>query len=372
MAGTVTRSQLSAGTRASFVPDWATQRDNMSLLKLLRESPMPGNIRISLEREPDFFRAAKLESELHHVAVARDIVTGEPFAMCSRSVRQRFVNGSPRKVGYLSQLRIAGQSRVSRRSLLRTGFEWLRRTRQSDEADFDITTIIEDNVTARRLLTAQLPGLPVYRELESISTMLVPIQRARVSRVVRIIQGEPALLPSIVETLRRFNSRHQFAPCWESSDLLSEHGPGLEKFLVALSGDRVLGCVAFWDQRGFKQAVVRGYAMGLRYSRWILNALGARLPPRGGVLAMAFSSHLAVEEDDPEVFTALMGAALNFARGHSSCRWLVLALASRHPLISALRRFRPREYKSLLYLVHSSGQAAQLDARIPHVEVALL
>ena len=66
-----------------------------------------------------------------------------------------------------------------------------------------------------------------------------------------------------------------------------------EDFFVALRGDKVAGCVALWDQRAYKQVVVRGYSRLLASSRWVLNILGAGLPACESTLPMAWLSHLA-------------------------------------------------------------------------------
>jgi hypothetical protein len=291
--------------------------------------------------------------------------------MCSRSVRERFVNGTIARVGYLSQLRIAPIYRARKRPLLQCGFEWLRDTRRADEAPFDITTIIADNAPARRLLSARLPGLPVYRELETVVTLLLPVRRFARQGRTQIARGSVGLREALLACLARFGQCHQFTPHWTAQNL-SPAGPGLGDFFVAIRGDHVVGCVALWDQRAFKQAVVRSYDRALARWRPLLNLCGARLPPVGATLSMAFLSHLAVDDENPEVFTDLVAAAVSHAHHHSDCQWLALGLASRHPLVAAARRFRPREYASILYAVHDPDMEVRLDHRVPHVEVALL
>ncbi len=60
-------------------------------------------------------------------------------------------------------------------------------------------------------------------------------------------------------------------------------------------------------------------------------------------------------------------------RRRGGCIYIVIGFASRHPWLPWLRkRFRPREYASMLYTVHWEKGGEVLDGRIPHVEVALL
>ena len=142
---------------------------------------MPGRIRITLEREPDFSRAAELEWNRHYTAVARDPVSSEVFAMCSRSVRNGVCerNACPPWL-FEPTPDLTGPPRARLwRWLLKTGFTWLAGTRVPADAPFDITTVVDDNSPARRLLTAGLPGLPVYSELEPMLTFLLPVRRPR-------------------------------------------------------------------------------------------------------------------------------------------------------------------------------------------------
>ncbi len=118
-----------------------------------------------------------------------------------------------------------------------------------------------------------------------------------------------------------------------------------------------MGCLALWDQGGFKQVVVRGY--GPRLARWRpwLNRLSPilgtpRLPEPGQRLPHAYLSHVAVDGDDPGIFQALVEAAYAEARARGLV-YGVIGLASRHPWRAWLeKRFRPREYASTLYTVH--------------------
>lgn len=210
MAGAAVAGQLN-GIEYGF----ATPADDAGLRALLRETPMGGTIRLTLEREPSFFESVFREGTRHYTICARE--EGRIVAMASRTVW-------PTGVGYLHQLRIAPSHRHLTRAFLRIGFQMLRDTCLADETPYDVTTIVSDNRVARRLLEAGLPGLPTYRPLEKIVTMLI---RAR--------EGDAGWAPTIC------------------------------------------------DLRAFKQVVVRGYGPLYRYSRWLLG-----LPPVGTVLPMAY------------------------------------------------------------------------------------
>ena len=356
----------------------ARPEDDPELRRLLRDNPMDGEIRVSLEREPNAFLAAAVEGEPHRTIVARDPASGGIVGMGSRSVWNAFVNGRPVRLGYLSQLRVDRASRGKKR-LLTAGYDLIRSFRGADELPFDLTSIIADNDVARRLLGAGLPGLPIYREIEGFSTLVLPAT-SRPRKISGIDRGTRERMPGIVACLERNRPRYQFAPRFSIEDLLSpERSRGLapEDFFIARSGNEIVGCLALWDQSGFKQVVVRSYSPRLARRRpWINLAspfLGTpRLPAPGEILPHAYLSHIAVDGDEPGIFQALVEAAYAEARTRRLV-YLVTGFASRHPWLPWLtKRFRPREYASLLYTVHWEDGGEALDGRMPHVEVALL
>jgi predicted N-acetyltransferase YhbS len=361
------------------VVEEARPEDDPELRRLLRDNPMDGEIRVSLEREPNAFLAAAVEGEPHRTIVARD--GGGVVGMGSRSVWTAFVNGEPSRLGYLSQLRVDHAYR-GRKRLLRGGYELIRSFRGADELPFDLTSIVADNQVARRLLGAGLPGLPAYREIEGFTTLVLPTTSG--SRTTpNVERGTRDRMAGIAACLERNRPRYQFAPRFSVEDLLSsERSRGLapKDFFVAVAGGEIVGCLALWDQSGFKQVVVRGY--GPRLSRWRpwINRLSPllgmpRLPDPGQILPHAYVSHLAVDGDDPAIFQALVEAAFTEARARRYV-YVAIGLASRHSWLPWLKqRFRSREYASTLYAVHwedGADAVAALDGRMPHVEVALL
>lgn len=378
MAGSIAPGPLTAPPRGPLSIRVAREDDDADLRRLLRETPMEGRIRVALEREPDFFHAAGIGTDRHTTILARNESTGQVVAMASRSVREAFVNARAVKLGYLSQLRIDRAYRSKTRQFLKTGYDFFRDHRAGDETAFDVTTIIADNHVARRILEAGLPGLPTYRPLEPFVTFVLPVHKAgkcAAAAAVHIERGTAERFPAIADCLQRNHRRFQFASRWTIDSLADLPGLRAEDFFVALRSGRVIGCLALWDQRSFKQAVVRGYDRSLARWRSLINlaapVLGtARLPRAGETLSQAALSHVAVDDDDPAVFERLWYAAMRDARARG-LEYVTAGFVDRHPFTTSLRRFRRHEYTSLLYLVHW-GAAPSLDSRLPHLEVGLL
>lgn len=366
--------------RRRFVVGTATARDDADIRRLLRESAFPGSVRLSFEREPDSL-AVRIEGDVHQVIVARERHGSRIAAIASRSSRLRFVNGQPVRVGYLGQLRIARGFRAGR-ELLGDGFRYCRALHARDDAALYLASVVRENESVRRLLERGLPGWPSFRRVDDLVTLAIPAGggRQRGLSGVQIIGTDTIDPCELADLLARNNRRHQFAPCWTAGDLSSQPGLGQGDVLVAVRHGRLAGVAALWDQRAFKQVVVRGYSRSLERVRPLINGIGRfagmpALPPVGSSLALACLSHAAVDGDDPAVMGALVAAARRAAR-ERGLDYITLGMSSRSPLYEPLRRrFACRSYASVLYAVawpDGEPVVATLDGRPSYPEMAIL
>jgi hypothetical protein len=362
----------------------ARRKDEPALRQLLRATPLAGDISVTLEREPCIEYANAIEGERTQILVARSAADDAVVGMAARTVLTCFVNGEVTRVGYLGQLRILPHYQ-GRAALLKRGYEALRELHADGTAPFYLSTIVADNRPARRVLEAGLKGFPTYRYCGDFLTLMLSTRRHRPRHAPGLIvtAGRPGDLDGIVECLARSGRRFQFSPHWTRGDLESpERARSLRPadFLLARRGADVVGCAACWDQREFKQVVVRAYSARLQLARPWWNAVAPlvgspRLPPPGSPLAFAYLSHLAVDRDDAVAFEALVAAGLREA-ARRGLEYLTLGLAERHPLAAvALGRFNPRIYRSRAYVVHwpdGASAAQSIDSRPLHLEAAIL
>ena len=387
--GRTTAARTLTARDASSAPRFdirlAEAADDAEIRRLLREHALAGAITLTLEREPDSTIAAAIEGDVYRTMIARETVSGRIAGIASRSERPRFINGQVTRIGYLGQLRtnLRGH-RVA--SLLDEGFAFCRALHERGPVSAYLTAIVEDNHRARRMLCGlRSSAAPTFVRKGTLTTVAIPRgrQRGRFSTTgIEIRTGSAELLDDIVNCLNRNGRRHQFAPLWSVDDLISTvRTPGLsvDDFLVATRGCRVVGCAALWDQRGFKQAVVRGYSPQLARWRRLINLAAPlfrmpALPPIGSPLDFVYLSHVAVDDDRGDVMAALLVEARR--RLEPGVRYMVTAFSDGSPLLAAASRVaRHRTYRSGLYLAFwPDGRqlAASIDSRLPHPEVAIL
>ncbi len=377
MARTVLERELSPAStgRARFA--LATKADDADIRRLLRDNPMAGQISVSFEHEPNYFADAGLPDQTKQTIVAREGERVVCAGFCS--IRRRFVNGAPRRVGYLGGLRLCSRQ-AGRFDILRRGYEFFHSLQSENPADFYFTSIASDNHPARKFLERGLPGMPAYELIGEFVTLLLP---ARNRPPAPHLAAAP--VPAAGELIKLLNDhgcRQQFAPCWSTAELAALDPLGLRQgdFRFIHHGGQIVACAALWDQRTFKQTVIRGYTPALALARPALNFAaritgGPRLPAVGQALANAFVSHLAVAPDEPDALIALL-AGLRGLAAQRQIELLTLGFAANDPRLDTVRRnFRLREYHSRLYIVRwprTGGAASELDARILAPETALL
>jgi hypothetical protein len=362
----------------------ASAADDEEIRRLLREHPLPGDVALTFEREPDTAIAAAIEGDQHQTIVACDRDDGGIGGVASRSERNVFLNGRPGRLGYLGQLRTPLRGR-SAGTLLGEGFAFCRTLHERGDVAAYLTAVVFDNHAAHRLLCGlRSPDAPRFVRAGGLVTLAIPSARRKraVPPGLEIRPGSVELLPDIVSCLERNGRRYQFTPRWTIEDLLSARrtpGLGARNFLVAIAGGRVTGCAAIWDQRGFKQVIVRGYSRRLARWRGVVNLAAPwvgmpALPAVGQPLEFVYLSHVAVDNDRPDVIAALVSQARG--RLPDGVTHLVTAFADKSPLLAAVTRVaRHRTYRSVLYLVcWSDGQPVveSIDARLAHPEVAIL
>ena len=370
----------------------ATKRDDAAIRHLLRANPMRGKVSLTFEREPDYFQGGGIADAEDRTIVAFD---DEKLVCVGRAtVRRLHLNGHPQRVGYLSELRLDHSAR-GRAGIVRGGYQFFRSVRHSTPPAIWYTSLAADNHRSIRFLEANLSGMPRYQFLSEFITLLIAVPlRARVAQrlaawATRLLEavglhcdvGDEQQLPELAGVLNDRGRGFQFAAEWTADRIraVERHGLPLSEWLVARRGTRAVAASALWDQRSFRQTVIRGYDRVLSRVRPAISLLSAMtgfagLPPVGSTLAHAFLSPLALETQCRDLLPCLV--AMHFARARErGLEFLTLGLSAQDEQTRRLRRyFRCREYRSRLYRVSwpGDGDNLQLDRRPVLPEVALL
>jgi hypothetical protein len=357
MEGSAFDSQLVRSGRAHFAV--ATQADDAAIRRLLRDNPMRGAIDLTFEREPDYSRSAKLAGGRDQTIVG---YVGDRLACVGRCTQRRcWVNGCESRAGYLAELRL-DQSERGRFGLLRDGYRFFHELQRDAPADLYFTSIVADNERARRLLERGVRGLPAYSYLAGLDTVLVAVPGARRRSKLHVEFATPDLVPDMLDLLNSGARRRQLAAVWDRETLLSldEWGLPLSRWRLAFDGGDLVACGALWDQRAFRQTVIRGYSMPLSLARPLLNAAAGmlgwpRLPRPGSILPHAFLSPLAFADGAETILPEFVETFFDIAN-QAGIKILTLALPPDDARLPVLRRrHATRTWRSRLYRIDWPG-----------------
>lgn len=341
----------------------ATSRDDAVMRALLRDNPMPSWVSMASTREPSFF-AGMGRFGRDWAVVARQ--GNEAVGMYACSDQPVHVNGLETELGYLGGLRVAPQYR-HRLRILRDGYASIRSLSPRRDPELWYTAIATENAPARRLLEANLRGMPRYRALNDMATLALPKARGRKHGLWRPVAADE--MEDVCRFYNRQVRRYQFSP------VLTPERAGRTGavFHVVAGKDGPRAVMALWNQQPYKQVMACAYRqpLGMLLPLYNLYARLTRqvpLPPIGQALDQTYLAFLAVAPELECDASALIEDALAIC----PTAVLTLGLHAAHAWLDCLiRSFRPATYRTRIYAV-DFGETAELDGRPAQPEVALL
>lgn len=329
----------------------ATAADDEAIRRLLRDNPMRGSVSVSFEREPSYFDGANIAGGRDQTIVVRK---GEKLVCIGRCIRREcWLNGRPQDVGYLAELRLDAGAR-GRFGIIRDGFRFFHEQERHSPAGFYFTSIAADNERARRLLESGARGLPQYSFLGELDTLLIAVPRSLPKTAPRIERMKDEHIKEVLILLSKHGRKFSLAVHWTKARLQSLASGGASDLFVMKEGDEIVACGGLWDQRSFRQTVIRGYSRALNLARPIMNWAsrlfgGMQLPAVGATLPQVFLTPFVVGPSLPEFIAELF----RYAAG---AEFITVALPRWHEATSAIRHsFTTRTWRSRLYRVSWPG-----------------
>jgi hypothetical protein len=366
---------------AQFRIELAQREDDKDIRRILRENPMQGDISLAFQREPSFFDSLAIEGKQNQVVVGRQIETSRVVGFGVRSIKPCFINGQVADLGYLSSLRLDKEFRGS--TLIPRGYKFFSELHKDKKTKIYLTTIVEDNLPAKEMLTSGRAGLPTYHDFGTYITYALNLDRLRNEKLeFEIRKASPRDLDSILEFLHKEGRKKQFYPSYEYSDF---NDSGLlkgiipEDIFLAIDSGNIIGTFAQWDQRKFKQSIVESYKGKMKVIKYVYNLFAPllhkhRLTNEGEQIPFIYAGLIATQNNNPEIFRALLNKAHD-DRPDPELSHLMVGLHERDSLNTVMKDFPNIKFKTRLYVVSwKDGENffKQLDAKVPYLELGSL
>jgi GNAT acetyltransferase-like protein len=359
-----------------FVIRLATEHDDAALLELTRLCPMLGRVELGVDRAPRFLALNALQGSPWFVAVAEDR-NGHLVGCAAAAVRDVYVDGQPIRASYVGDLRVAPQARQS--TLLPMLHRYVVDRLGEHGVDLAYGTIVEGNRAAESLRGRR--GLPRYLRLGRIRVAAITGARGRSNGTMPVESAGAQDIRALARLLDTCARRRDFAPAW--SEAMLAHAlavtPGLtlERILVVRRDGEIVAMLAAWDQSALHRRRVLAYRGRAAFYRRVhdLRAVLCRrpmLPSPGGVLRELHATHIAVADDDPDLFGALLREGWRrFSKGYHV---LTFGLAEGHPLMAALDGLEYGSFHTVAYAIPSPESPWERHAfvRLPFHEISHL
>ena len=368
-----------ASTEGFFVRD-ATADDNEQLVGLANACPMVGDVSLRIDRGPNFFALNRLEGDQWTVGVAER--EGAIVGCVAVSERRSFVNGRDSRTGYAGDLKVHPEHRDT------TIADELSRYCERACSGLPPTAPVLITVLAgNRAMERRLPGprgVPAFKLIGTIRTHSMPILWRRPA--ARSIAIEPARWSDLGEMAalwKRVAPLRQLAPVLPVDAMAwwirSTPGLDISSYRVARSqSGEVLGFIAVWDQRAFKQLNVIGYSPRMKAARAVFNALapvvgGEPMPGTGQALNCVTIAHICVPGERADVLRALLASSHNELR-RTGISFINIGLDTRDQLSSAMDGFfaQPTDVNAYVTRSRSGTPSEPFDEAPIHYEIALV
>ena len=331
--------------------------DDVELRKILHQNEMQSWVQLSFEREPSYFLGDGLMGESYSVIAHKKDESAKIMGMYACSFLPVHINRQSEYIGYLGGLRVCEGYR-NRIRYIKNGFDSIKTLiPQKSSLPFWFTSIASENQSAKKLLESGIQGLPSYSPIGDMKTVAISSNQAKRNGLLQALKPEG--VNELVEFYNKSIRGYQFSPVLTADWLLSLDGTkglSLNDFYVLRQNSKLVGCLAIWDQRKYKQTVVKGYRFPLSKVRALYNLYAAisnktPLPKIGDQLEQTYISFVAFDDEYLHLFVAAFHDALRKVQVKNA-NLAVVGLSAENPLMMMVEEnFHIHAYKSCIETV---------------------
>ncbi|MFY0583062.1 hypothetical protein ACN28S_60100 [Cystobacter fuscus] len=357
------------GSTPPVSPRLATPADNERLLELFGAVPMQGELVLSTQRSPDFFRLYDIQRGTAEVWV-HEAAEGLS-AMGTFFAREGWLDGRECRVGYLGDLRTRFSAR-RHRSVARFYGPLLEEVARRLGVETFLTSVMATNAAALQALVRRQErrmAQPEYTLLRRFSAVSVHFTHRRapagpLPRAPRPARGRAGHGGAAGRGSPRATLRLPLRPGRAATPAGPLAGARRGGVLPAFDERGALvGCTSVWDPHEVKRYRVLAYRGSMRWVKWGYDAMATvlrspRLPEPGQDFRYFYLCDTSITGDNPAILRALVERvyADHQDRGY---HFFSLYMGEADPLQPALRGFFQRRLDFHLYAVTPASLAGR-------------
>jgi hypothetical protein len=363
----------------------AAPGDSGPLCALFSSITMDADLRLSVERDPDFFRLYSVQRADWKTLVAE--YDGDIYGTATMLRREAWVAGERIGLGYAGDLRF--HSRLRGRAFLGKIFGPLYQG-FGEALGFRtaLTAVIHSNHAAMASLVNRCPehpGKPVYQLLCPFKILNVQFALRKKPRPspYAVRRAQPADRSRIAAFIGDDHRRRPFGYVFDEAllDWRLANWPGLciGDFFLAFEGEKLVGVCAPWDANEVKRFRVVAYQGRMWWIRAAFNAgshvLGySPLPPAGDLFRYFYLTHVSVRDDDPGIMSALVDTVYDEYHG-KGYQFFSAFVMQGDPMAPAFERYQATPLPAGLYVMSQASapfDISSLGPGRPGFEMALV
>lgn len=356
----------------------ATKNDDRELRNLIAANPVPGSISLVYTREPSFFDSVNIMGKTSDIFIARENnhILGQGMV----SYLDCYINGVAKEIGYLSSLRL--DKRLRSTGCIYKGYDFVKKLSAEKNTPFYLSTIVEENYIARKVLTTNRKSIPQYIDIGRYITYAILFQRSKrkikkSGYTIDNLRNNSELKP-VVDFINKEGSRKQYYPVYTSDDLAGFKGFDYHNLWVCYDHDEIIGVIGVWDQSSFKQTRVHKYQWKWKIIRPFYNSFSypfgyRKLPKCHEKFEYFFLSFVAIKDNRTDIFESIIKHIYN-KYTNSKYHYVVIGFHENDPLNQTLMKFKTIKYNSRMYVVSFKPVDMETLGKtgIPYLECARL
>lgn len=357
-----------------------TPADNAKMQDLITKITMPGVAQMCFQRAPDFFVGAKVIGDEFVLTVADDDERPDVLAgLTVISGRELYISGKKRRVYYSGDTRVDPYYR--RRGIASNLFIEQKKHRSNDDLLQGI--VLKENTAPLDAAKNTADGVLFdYWISHSIETSFIFTRKItpRIPSGVQMRAATAADVPAMQAFFDREAPRRNGYPVYDFEKLLAGDpyyaGLSIGDYVLATRNGQIIGMVAGWNQKAYKQTRIVGFKPIIKLLRPVYNLYvgltgGFKLPPIGGVLNYLTLANILVANDDAAVLQGLIDYVM--ATQGQKYDALATAFTQGDPLENVPRGYkRQKLYSSHFWLSYGADPRPGIDNRPLYVELGRL